>query len=250
MRKQLRFAMTIGLLAPAAALAQVPTSDVARQVQENCIQTHTTSEKATSAAAVPSDQGIQTSNASPGAATGAPTASVGSADLTGGAGSGLGSIASAGDASSAASSSSSIAAGGSAASTPSLGGTTNLGATTTGGLTVSAFNNVGGINLSSLVGVSGSGFNVGTLVQAITAGAAVTSALQGNSGTLTGAGAIIGTINSSHGGWDQNSAARVAKTANWNQVTQAFATAAQMRNLMLMLAVQSQSASATVFKSH
>ena len=244
MRKQLRFAMITGLLAPAAALAQVPTSDVARQVQENCIQTHTTSEKATSAAAVPSDQGIQTSNASPGAATGAPTASVGSADLTGGAGSGLGSIASAGDASSAASSSSSIAAGGSSVSTPSLGGTTS------GGLTVSAFNNVGGINMSSLVGVSGSGFNVGTLVQAITAGAAVTSALQGNSGTLTGAGAIIGTINSSHGGWDQNSAARVAQTANWNQVTQAFATAAQMRNLMLMLAVQSQSASATVFKSH
>jgi hypothetical protein len=244
MRKRLRFAMITGLLAPAAALAQVPTSDVARQVQENCIQTHTTSEKATSAAAVPSDQGIQTSNASPGAATGAPTASVGSGDLTGGAGSGLGSIASAGDASSAAGSSSSIAAGGSSVSTPSLGGTTS------GGLTVSAFNNVGGINMSSLVGVSGSGFNVGTLVQAITAGAAVTSALQGNSGTLTGAGAIVGTIDSSHGGWDQNSAARVAQTANWNQVTQAFATAAQMKNLMLMLAVQSQSASATVFKSH
>ncbi len=244
MRKRLRFAMITGLLAPAAALAQVPTSDVARQVQENCIQTHTTSEKATSAAAVPSDQGIQTSNASPGAATGAPTASVGSGDLTGGAGSGLGSIASAGDASSAAGSSSSIAAGGSSVSTPSLGGTTS------GGLTVSAFNNVGGINMSSLVGVSGSGFNVGTLVQAITAGAAVTSALQGNSGTLTGAGAIVGTIDSSHGGWDQNSAARVAQTANWNQVTQAFATGAQMRNLMLMLAVQSQSASATVFKSH
>jgi hypothetical protein len=244
MRKQLRFAMITGLLAPAAALAQVPTSDVARQVQENCIQTHTTSEKATSAAAVPSDQGIQTSNASPGAATGAPTASVGGADLTGGAGSGLGSIASVGDAPSAASSSSSIAAGGSSVSAPSLGGTTS------GGLTVSAFNNVGGINMSSLVGVSGSGFNVGTLVQAMTAGAAVTNALQGNSGALTGAGAIIGTINSSHGGWDQNSAARVAQTGNWNQVTQAFATGAQMRNLMLMLAVQSQSAAATVFKSH
>ncbi len=215
MRKQMRLAMTIGLLAPAAALAQVPTSDVARHVQENCIQTHTTSQKATSAAAVPSDQGIHTSYASPGAATGAPTASVGSTDLTGGAGSGLGWI-----------------------------------ATTSGGSSVAAFNNVGGINMSSLVGVSGSGFNVGTLVQAISAGAAVRSALQGNSGTLTGAGAIVGALNSSHGGWDQNSAALVARTANWNQVTQAFATAAQMRNLMLMLAVQSQSATATVFKSN
>jgi hypothetical protein len=197
-------------------------------------------------ATVTPSQGTQGSVAAPGAANAAATSAVGGADLTGGAGSGLSSAAASAGAS--ASSSASSAGAPSAVSVNGSGAPT-IGQGTGVGLASSASSStIGGVNLSALAGSGGASFNIGNALQIFQAVSGVSTALQTNSGALTTAGALIGSINAAQGGWDQNSGGRIAQTASWNQVTQTVMTTVQLRNQFLAAHILAASAAAAAMK--
>lgn len=198
------------------ARAQVPVSDSARESTEQGIAKCMTTANASRFATVSPSQGTQGSVAAPGAANAAATSAVGGADLTGGAGSGL---------------ASSVAAN----SGPTASSAANIG-------------NVSGVNLSPLSGSSGASFNIGNALQIFKAVSGVSTALQTNSGALTTAGALIGSINAAQGGWDQNSGGRIAQTASWNQVAQTVMTTVQLRNQILTAHILAASAAAAAMK--
>jgi hypothetical protein len=218
-----------GVLMSHAAMAQTAVLDTANLPPRKGVTDCTTSIRQTNQTRQQPTQGVKGSVASQGSATGAPTSSVGVADLTGGAGSGIGNYA--------------------AITNPTAGASTTTASASATPTVVAGFSNIGGINLSALSAVQGGGFNVGTALQVVKAGLSVAAALQGNNQTLTSAGALIGSINTSHGGWDQNSAGRVAQTASWNQVLQAANTTTQLRNMILMGKAQAAAATAAMMSA-
>ena len=95
-RRSMRFPpifLAVACLVATEARAQVPVADAARETTEQGIAKCMTTANASRFASVSPSQGTQGSMAAPGAANAAPTATVGGADLTGGAGSGLSSAA-------------------------------------------------------------------------------------------------------------------------------------------------------------
>ena len=159
-------------------------------------------------------KGTQGSVVSPGAATAAPTAAVGTADLTGGAG------------------------------TPSAVASLSSGATSSG--------SVASINLSPLVnspgsafgGAQGGAFNLGTALQAFNAISAVTAGLQTNSGALTPsisnhrhAQSLARRLGPEFGG----AARRVGRL---DQAVQAAGLTMQLRNQILLSQIMAASAAA------
>jgi hypothetical protein len=197
-----------------SALAQVPVADVQREAKETATASCMTAAQQFNTQTVAPTKGTQSSVVAPGAATAAPTAAVGTANLTGGAGA------------------------------PSAVASLSAGATSTG--------SVASINLSPLVnsggsafgGAQGGAFNIGTAIQALGAIAAVTAGLQTNSGALTTASQAVGALNPSQGAWDQNSAARLAGSGVWNQAVQAADVTMQLRNQILMSRIMAASAAA------
>ncbi len=197
-----------------AAFAQVPVADALREAKETATANCMTAAQQFNTQTVAPTKGTQGSVVSPGAATAAPTAAVGTADLTGGAG------------------------------TPSAVASLSSGATSSG--------SVASINLSPLVnslgsafgGAQGGAFNLGTALQAFNAISAVTAGLQTNSGALTPASQTVGTLNPSQGAWDQNSAARLAGSGVWNQAVQAAGVTMQLRNQILLSRIMAASAAA------
>ena len=77
----------------------------------------------------------------------------------------------------------------------------------------------------------------------------VSGALTTNSGALTAAAAIVGTLNPSQGAWDQNTAGRLAAIATWNQAIQAATTTAQLRNQLLLSRLSAAAAAAAMMKA-
>ena len=245
-----------------AALAQVPVADTKRETTETGIARCMTAAQTFNTATVAPTKGTQGSVAAPGAASATQTASVGAGDLTGGAGTAAGAASLTGGGSAGASVASSLsgAPAPAAAQVGSVGtgnltggpgaaaGTTSLGSVGSAPLSGS----VGGMNFSPLLGgmggtmgaVPGAAFNVGTAFQVLNAISGVTSALQTNSAALTTAAALIGTINSSQGGWDQNSAARLSATGLWNQTAQVAAVTLQLRNQILLSRAMAAAAAA------
>ncbi len=185
--------------------------------------------------------------AAPGAANAAATSAVGGADLTGGAGSGLSNAAA-----SAGASASNVAtdAGSVASSAVSLNESSaaTVGQGTGAGVSSASSSTIGGVNLSALAGSGGASFNIGNALQIFKAVSGVSTALQTNSGALTAAGTLIGSINAAQGGWDQNSGARIAQTASWNQVAQTVMTTVQLRNQILTAHILAASAAAAAMK--
>jgi hypothetical protein len=197
-----------------SAFAQAPVADVQREAMETATAKCMTAAQQFNTQTVAPTKGTQGSVVSPGAATTAPTAAVGTTDLTGGTGT--------------------------AAAITSL----SPGAASTG--------SVGSINLSPLVTTIGSvfsraqagAFNIGTAIQALEAISAATTGLQANSGALRSASQIVGALNPSQGAWDQNSAARLAGTGVWNQAVQAADVTMQLRNQILLSRIMAASAAA------
>jgi len=197
-----------------SALAQVPVADAAGEAKQTATANCMTAAQQFNTQTVAPTKGTQGSVVSPGAATAAPTAAVGTSDLTGGAGT----------------------AAGVASLSP---GTASTGS-------------VGSLNLSPLVnsvgslfgGAQGGSFNIGTAIQALGAISAVATGLQANKGALTSASQIVGTLNPSHGAWDQNSAGRLAATGVWNQAVQAAGVTTQLRNQILLSRIMAASAAA------
>jgi hypothetical protein len=228
--------LALACLVTTEARAQVPVADAARQSTEQGIAKCMTAANASRFASVSPSQGTQGSMAAPGATNAAPTSAVGGADLTGGAGSGLSSPAG--------------SAGSSAPSTVSLNGsgTANVGQGTGAGVSAATTSTIGGVNLSALTGSGGASFNIGNALQILKAVSGVSTALQTNGGALTTAGALIGSINAAQGGFDQNSGARIAQTANWNQVAQTVMTTVQLRNQILTAHILAASAAAAAMK--
>lgn len=230
------------------ARAQVPMADAARESTEQGIAKCMTTANASRFATVSPSQGTQGSVAARGAANAAATSAVGGADLTGGAGSGLSNAAAnAGVGASSVASS----AGSGAPSAVSLNGSgaSNVGQGTGASLASPAsISTIGGVNLSALTGSGGASFNIGNALQIFHAVSGVSTALQTNSGALTTAGALIGSINAAQGGWDQNSGGRIAQTASWNQVTQTVMTTVQLRNQILAAHILAASAAAAAMK--
>lgn len=227
-----RLIITTCLIATAGAHAQTAVRDSAHYSQETGITDCTTAIKKSNQDTVAPTRGVKGSVATQGGATGAPTQQVGSADLTGGAGQGVGEYAAVGAAPE--------------PSGPAADVTPSSGTQTPSAAVIASFGNVGGIDLSPLLNVQGAGVDIGNTLQVVKAGLAVANALQGNNQTVTAATAAIGTINTSHGGWDQNSAARVAQTAAWNQVLQAATTSTQLRNQHLFAEIRGATALAAL----
>ena len=203
----------LSLLAGSAS-AQVPVADVAGEAKQTATANCMTAAQQFNTQTVAPTKGTQGSVVAPGAATAAPTAAVGTADLTGGAG------------------------------TPAAITSLSPGAASPG--------SVGSINFSPLVnsigsvfgGAQGGTFNIGTAIQALGAISAVASGLQANKSALTTASQIVGTLNPSHGAWDQNSAGRLAGTGVWNQAVQAAGLTTQLRNQILLSRIMAASAAA------
>ena len=228
-----QFVLAAGLMWAAAASAQTPVSDSAHQSKEVGITNCTTAIKQSNRETVTPTEGVKGSVASQGAATGGSTRSVGTADLTGGAGQGLSDYASV------------TALPPPSSATP--GQNVPAGAIP-GTVVIAGFSNVGGINLSPLLNMPGAGLDVGAMLQLIKAGMAVAIALQQNQQTLTSASPLIGTINTSHGGWDQNAAGRIAQTAAWNQVLQTAAATTELRNQRLLAQIRAAAAEARLMQ--
>jgi hypothetical protein len=197
-----------------SAFAQVPVADAAREAKETATANCMTAAQQFNTQTVAPTKGTQSSVVSPGAATAAPTAAVGTADLTGGAG------------------------------TPAAVASLSPGTTSPG--------SVGSINFSPLVnsvgpvfgGAQGGAFNIGTAIQALGAISAVATGLQANKRALTAAAQTVGTLNPSHGAWDQNSAGRLAGIGVWNQAVQASGVTMQLRNQILLSRIMAASAAA------
>ena len=189
--------LALACLVATEARAQVPVADAARQSTEQGIAKCMTAANASRFASVSPSQGTQGSMAAPGAANVAATAPVGGADLTGGAGSGLSSTAT--NAGAGASSPAS-SAGTAAASSLNESGTANVGQGAGAGVSAASTSTIGGVNLSVLAGSGGASFNIGNALQIFKAVSGVSTALQTNSGALTSAGALIGSINAAQGG--------------------------------------------------
>jgi hypothetical protein len=239
--------LALACLVAGEALSQVPVADSARESTEQGIAKCMTTANASRFATVSPSRGTQGSMAAPGAANAAATSAVGGADLTGGAGSGLSNVAA-----NAGAGASSVAssAGSGAPSAVSLNGSSasNVGQGTGAGVSPASISTIGGVNLSALAGSGGASFNMGNAVQIFKAVSGVSPALQTNSGALTAAGMVIGSINAAQGGWDQNSGARIAQTANWNQVAQTVMTTVQLRNQILTAHILAASAAAAAMK--
>lgn len=211
MRLSLIFS-ALACLVAGEARAQVPVADSARESTEQGIAKCMTAANTSRFATVPPSQGTQGSVAAPGAANAAATSAVGGANLTGGAGAGLSSAAA------------------------------NAGASS------ASISTIGGVNLSVLAGSGGASFDIGDALQIFQAVSGVSTALRANSGALTTAGALIGSINAAQGGWDQNSGGRIAQTASWNQVAQTVMTTVQLRNQILTAHILAASAAAAAMK--
>jgi hypothetical protein len=202
------------LLFAGSAFAQVPVADVLREAKETATANCMTAAQQFNTQTVAPTKGTQGSVVSPGAATAAPTAAVGTTDLTGGAGT--------------------------AAAVTSL----SPGAVFT--------ESVGSINLSPLVTSFGSvfsraqggAFNIGTAIETLAAISAATTGLQANSSALRSASRAVGALNPSQGAWDQNSAGRLAGTGVWNQAVQAADVTMQLRNQILLSRIMAASAAA------
>jgi hypothetical protein len=202
------------LLLAGSGFAQVAIVDVQREAMETATAKCMTAAQQFNTQTVAPTKGTLGSVVSPGAASAAPTAAVGTTDLTGGAGT--------------------------AAAVTSL----SPGAAFTG--------SVGSINLSPLENSIGSvfsraqggAFNFGTAIETLAAISVVTTGLQANSGALNTASQTVGALNPSQGAWDQNSAGRLAGTGVWNQAVQAADVTMQLRNQILLSRIMAASAAA------
>jgi hypothetical protein len=202
------------LLLAGSAFAQVPVADSLREAKETATASCMTAAQQFNTQTVAPTKGTQGSVVAPGAATAAPTAAVGTADLTGGAG------------------------------TPAAVSSLSPGVASPG--------SVGSINFAPLVnsvgpvfgGAQGGAFNIGTAIQALGAVSAVATGLQANKSALTAASQAVGTLNPLHGAWDQNSAGRLAGISVWNQAAQAAGVTVQLRNQILLSRIMAASAAA------
>jgi hypothetical protein len=201
------------LVGAVAALAQVPTADVAREAKETQTAGCTTRAAAANAATVQPSQGVKGSLVAPSAA--ASSATVGATSVSG---------------------------------LPSAGATT----ITNSGLGTFAGSTVSGINLGALTSAStGSVVTLGqssvaTVGQAVGALSGLAAALQVNGPALNGAGAAIGEMNAAQGAWNQNTSARIGAASVWGQAMQTATMALQLRNLMLLQQTARASGQASV----
>lgn len=229
------------------ANAQVAVIDAAREKAEQGVAKCMTTANASRFATVSPTKGTQGSVAAPGAANAAATSAVGGADLTGGAGAGLATAANAG--ASASTASNSAGSGASGAASLAGSGASNSGQGTGAVLASSATASaIGGVNLNGLADSRGASLSLGAALQIFKAVSGVSTALQNNSAALTAAGGLIGSINAAQGGFDQNSGARIAQAASWNEVAQTVMTTAQLRNQILIAHVLAASAAAAAMK--
>jgi hypothetical protein len=228
--KAFLLAASVSAIPSNTTFAQVPVADVARQSQETSIAKCMTAANGFNKATVPADTGTHGSVAAPAATNAASTATVGASNVTGWAGTG--------------------------ASGAGVGGTSMASVGTgdlTGGVNVSS-GSIGSMNFSSLLNgaagaAQGAAFNIATGVQVLSALSNVSGALATNSGALTAAAAMVGTLNPSQGAWDQNTAARLAAIATWNQAIQAATTTAQLRNQLLLSRLSAAAAAAAMMKA-
>ena len=201
------------LVGAVAALAQVPTADVAREAKETQTAGCTTRAAAANAATVQPSQGVKGSLVAPSAA--ASSATVGATSVSG---------------------------------LPSAGATT----ITNSGLGTFAGSTVSGINLGALTSASAGSVvtlgqsSVATVGQAVGALSGLAAALQVNGPALNGAGAAIGAMNAAQGAWNQNTSARIGVASVWGQAMQTATVALQLRNLMLLQQTARASGQASV----
>jgi hypothetical protein len=207
------FAGPLVLVGAVAALAQVPTADVAREAKETQTAGCTTRAAAANAATVQPSQGVKGSLVAPSAA--ASSATVGATSVSG---------------------------------LPSAGAV----AITNSGLGTFAGSTVSGINLGALTSASAGSVvtlgqsSVATVGQAVGALSGLAAALQVNGPALNGAGAAIGAMNAAQGAWNQNTSARIGAASVWGQAMQTATMALQLRNLMLLQQTARASGQASV----
>lgn len=104
---------------------------------------------------------------------------------------------------------------------------------------------IGGVDLSGIMAIAGgvAALKSNTAGQAINAMSAVSAAIAGNRNSLTTQGQAIGSVNTVHGAFDQNTSGRLSEASVWGQAVQSGTTTLQLRNQQLL--DQSAAASAT-----
>ena len=209
------FAGPLVIMGSLGALAQVPTTDVARQAKERQTAGCTTRAAAANAATVQPSQAIKGSLAAPSVA--ATSVRAGTTNVTGllpngptaRTNSGLGTFA------------------GSTVSGIDLGGLTSAGA---------------GAGSAATLGQS----SVATVGQSVGALSGLATALQMNGPALNSAAAAIGSMTAAQGTWNQNTSARIGAASVWGQAIQTATIALQLRNLMLLQQTARASAQSSV----
>ena len=102
-----------------------------------------------------------------------------------------------------------------------------------------------GVDLSGIIAAAGgvAVLRSNTAGQAINAMSAVSAAIAGNRNSLATQGQAIGSVNTVHGAFDQNSSGRLSEASVWGQAVQIGTTTLQLRNQQLL--DQTAAASAT-----